>query len=162
MHLRAEELEKKIYALPQRPDATEKIRKIADGILKKNQPKVDAYHALLKKTETAKQKMEHAKAQMNAAKKLAAKGSPKARYKKVHGGHSGGGGSSGGGGGGGPSPMDYKNASDIMDAILGDPKLVASVARVEEEKDNGLDKWELLSDVAKADKNMKAFLREVF
>ena len=159
MHQRAAEMEKKIDDLLQRPDATEKIRKIADGILKKNQPKVEAYHALVKKMEIAKQKMNRAKEQMNAAKKLASKESPKAHYKKVRG---GGGASVGSGGGGGPSPMDYKNASDIMDAILGDPKLVASVARAKEERNNGLDDWKLLSEVAKADKEMEAFLREVF
>lgn len=158
---RAAELEKKIDDLLQRPDATEKIRKIADGILKKNQPKVEAYHALVKKMEIAKQKMNRAKEQMNAAKKLASKESPKARYKKVRGG-GGVSADSGGGGGGGPAPMDYKNASDIMDAILGDPKLVASVARAKEERNNGLDDWKLLSEVAKADKEMEAFLREVF
>lgn len=157
---RQKELQERIQSLLATPDAQTKIQEIADGILRKNQPKRQAYEALVGKMNVAKQKMLHAKDQMNVARKLAAKESPKARYKKMD--RGGGSHESGGGSGGGSSPLDRKVPSDIMDAIMGDAKLGPLVGRIESEKNNGLDDYRLLSDIARDAKDMENFMREVF
>lgn len=65
---------------------------------------------------------------------------------------------------GGGSASAGRSADDLLERYAGhDASLPAVAANLQQEdRDNGLDKWSLLSDVAKADKEMEAFLKEVF
>lgn len=57
--------------------------------------------------------------------------------------------------------MNHPTPSMIADAIMGDPKLAPLVGRMEGEKNNGLDDWRFLSEVAKGDKNMEELMKEI-
>ena len=164
LHAREAELRKTIDDYMKRPEAAEKIQEIADGILRGNLPKQQRYTKLVEKTKEAYNNMNHSKKQMNAMRKLAGMDSPKTRYRKephAAGGRGGGGGGGSGSGGGGGSPMNHPTPSMIADAIMGDPKLAPLVGRMEGEKNNGLDDWRFLSEVAKGDKNMEELMKEI-
>lgn len=68
------------------------------------------------------------------------------------------------GGGGGGSASAGRSADALLERYAGhDASLPAVAANLQrEDRDNGLDRWELLSEAARADKEMEAFLREVF
>ena len=70
----------------------------------------------------------------------------------------------GGGGGGGSVPTGgSRSASDLLDRLVGDNRDVAALAGKlgEEDRNNGLDDWKLLSEVAKGDKNMEQLFASI-
>ena len=70
----------------------------------------------------------------------------------------------GGDGGGGSVPVGgSRSASDLLDRLAGDNRDVASLAGKlgEEDRNNGLDDWKLLSEVAKGDKNNEELMKSI-
>ena len=126
----------KLNSLCTAPEAVEKIKSIALGIIDKNQPIVLQHQNLSNTAQANLKRLNHLKEQLKGVKKqiYSDKG---AKYKLAS-----------GGSGGSPSP--YKSASTIADAILGDPKAVQLVAR---SKDKDMDKdWNMMTDFEKDEK----------
>ena len=138
------------------PKNVPKIREIALGVIRKNQPKKKAYDAAVKQMNAIKGKMDRAEVQMNACKEQMAIDRGENEYKLASNGGSGGSAPSGGHG------TDLDVPAIIADAITGYDEATMIVLRSYDEQDSRMKKdWKMMSVFDREEERMKALRRDI-